>query len=394
MTRSHGTHSHSDSLEEQASKTQRALSKPSPSLFQHPLMGTNLKTLLKTLRTQGGVSPTCWPHVLVFLASALARSPFREIDRLLMRRGDPAEAVEPPVFIVGYWRSGTTHLHNLLGCSPEFGIITPLASGLPWELLTLATWLQPVLERALPEDREVDDVAVTPQSPQEDEIPVANMQPLSVFHALYFPRHFRRNFERGVFLSDTTEQEVERWKQQVQSFLAKVAKHQENQPLLVKNPVYTARVGRLREMWPEARFIHIYRNPYAVYKSTTYYFEKMLSTLALQAYSVDDVEPVVLDSYPRMLDRLSRDTDDLPDHQFAEVRFEDLEEQPLDELERLYRQLDLPGWERARPVTENYLAGVADYSKNEYTYDAEVRATVQDAWGRFVERWEYDMPDG
>jgi hypothetical protein len=36
---------------------------------------------------------------------------------------------------------------------------------------------------------------------------------------------------------------------------------------------------------------------------------------------------------------------------------------------------------------------VADYSKNTYRYDADVRATVEKAWGRFVERWGYEMPD-
>jgi len=365
---------------------------PSPALFQHPLMGADLGTLIGALRAQGGVPARCWPHVGAFVASALARRPFAALDRRRMQGTDPETVLQPPVFIVGYWRSGTTHLHNLLGCSPEFGIITPLASGLPKELLTLGTWLEPVLERALPEDRGVDDVAVRPQSPQEDEIPVANLQPLSVFHALYFPRQFRRNFERGVFFAHATEQEVEQWANCVRYFLAKVAMHQDTQPLLVKNPVYTARVGQLRKLWPEARFIHIYRNPYTVYRSTTHYFKKMLSKLALQAYDTGDVEPVVLDSYPRMLDRLYRATDDLPDDQFAEVRFEDLEDRPLEEVERLYHQLDLPGWRQARPRTKRYLARVADYSKNKYTYGAEVRATVQDAWGRFVNRWEYEMP--
>jgi len=366
---------------------------PSPSLFQHPLMGAAPELLVEALRTQGGVAPRCAPHILTFLASALARVPFRGLDRLRMRGVDPEATVEPPVFIVGYWRSGTTHLHNLLGCSPGFGIITPLASGLPGELLTLGTWLRPLLEKALPEDRGVDDVAVTPRSPQEDEIPVANVQPLSVFHALYFPRHFQRNFERGVFFDGVTDAEVERWRRSVRFFLAKIAVHQGTQPLLVKNPVYTARVQRLRRMWPGARFIHIYRNPYTVYRSTVRYFERMLPKLALQPYDPSEIESVVLDSYPRMLNRLYGAVDDLPDDRFAEVRFENLEQRPLDELRRLYRQLDLPEWDRARPVTERYLDRVADYSKNTYTYGPDVRETVQAEWGAFVERWGYEGPE-
>jgi len=315
------------------------------------------------------------------------------LDREVLRRAHSEITIHPPVFIVGYWRSGTTHLHNLLGCSPGFGIITPLASGLPGELLTLGTWFRPLLENALPEDREVDDVAVTPRSPQEDEIPVANLQQLSVFHSLYFPRHFRRNFERGVFFDGVSIGEIEQWKQSLTFFLSKVAMHQETQPLLIKNPVYTARIDRLREIWPEARFIHIYRNPYTVYRSTVRYFERMLSKLALQPYDPTTVKPTVLDSYPRMLNRLYCDVADLPDDRFAEVKFETLEQRPLDELERVYRQLDLPEWEHARPATEQYLRGVSDYSKNTYSYGPEVRATVRSEWGEFVDRWGYEMPD-
>jgi len=366
---------------------------PSPPLFRHPLMGAQFGTLLKAWRSYGGASLRFTPHAAALFGSALARLPFRILERWLEGGEVDGEArLEAPVFIVGYWRSGTTHLHNLVGSCPDFGIITPLASGLPGELLTLGTWLEPLLERALPEDRGVDDVEVNPRSPQEDEIPVANLQLLSVFHALYFPRQFRRNFERGVLLSGVEDEAVERWKTSVRFFLRKVAAHQERQPLVVKNPVYTARIDLLREMWPDARFIHIYRNPYVVYRSALRYFREMLSKLALQPYEPDLVEPVVLDSYPRMLDRLYGAVEDLPSHQFAEVRFERLEDSPLEELERLFEQLELPDWSRGRAGARQYLRRVADYTKNTYRYDSEVRSKVDRAWGRFVDRWGYDFP--
>ena len=152
--------------------------------YAHPLMGADPKTLLGALIRNDGASLKCVPQALAFLGASIARS---ESD------------IKTPVFIVGHWRSGTTHLHNLMGCSREFGIISPLAAGLPWETLTLGAWLRPLLEKALPEDRGVDQVAVTGGSPQEDEIPVANMQPYSVFHALYFPGKFEKNFAEGVF---------------------------------------------------------------------------------------------------------------------------------------------------------------------------------------------------
>jgi len=96
------------------------------SLF-HPLCGSNLSTLLRLFLTNGGIDrPNLAPATLA-LAVTLARLPFSTLERILItgfyERGVQVKA---PIFIVGYWRSGTTHLHNLLGQSEHFGYISPL----------------------------------------------------------------------------------------------------------------------------------------------------------------------------------------------------------------------------------------------------------------------------
>ena len=367
-------------------------SKSKPTLLEHPLMGVNIKTLLASLKKYGGVPGYAYGHLLIFLGSALARAPFNLLDQWKMRNVQPLQELEAPVFIVGYWRSGTTHLHNLLGQNPEFGIITPLASGLPGELLTLATWLEPLLVRGLPEDRGVDGVAVTPESPQEDEIPVANMQTLSVFYSLYFGNNFADRFNYGVFWDGASTEEIEHWKQQMIYFLAKVARHQKKQPLLVKNPVYTTRIDVLRKIWPKAKFIHIYRNPYTVYHSTVRYYKNMLQTLSLQPYSEQDIEDIVQTSYPRMLKKLNDDVSDLPAKQFQEVRYEDLDAQPLEVLEYVYANLDLPSWEIAKNLTASYLKKIAGYKKNPHNYKSNLKRVVDENWGEFINKWDYSFP--
>ncbi|MFQ5690774.1 MAG: sulfotransferase [Gemmatimonadota bacterium] len=384
--------------------------------FRHPLMGADLMTLWRARRRYGPVASGRRGLATLMWASAVGRWPFRMLERLRMAwlsrrsRGGSAErgsgppgggpsartgrrsAPPDPLFIVGHWRSGTTHLHNLMARSPEFGIISPLASGLPWEILTLGTWLQPLLARALPEDRHVDRVAVTLDSPQEDEIPVANMQPLSVFHALYFPARFRRNFERGVFFEGVSEREIARWKARVRYFHAKISLQQSGRRLLVKNPVYTARIARLLEIWPDAGFIHIYRNPHVVYASTVHYFREILPGLALQSFDHLQLEDFVLKEFPRLMDRLYEESAGLTENRFAEVRFEDLENDALAVLERLYGRLELSGWPRARPRVEAYLDSISDYRKNAFTYPPRTVARVGRAWARYLDRWGYEAP--
>ena len=216
-----------------------------------------------------------------------------------------------PVFIVGHWRSGTTHLYNVLSRSPALAGCrrSPrTAVGLPWDH-------RPDPHdpgRHLPRDRLIDNIPVTPDSPQEDELPLALMSTVSYYHGLFFPSRFEHHFLRGIFFDGCTAEEIADWRDTFSYFLRKVALIQPGRPLLLKNPVHSARIPMLRAMWPDARFIHIHRNPYVVYPSTRRTFGTLLECFALQDYGHVDLDRFVLDLYPRLMNRLVEDTSDLP----------------------------------------------------------------------------------
>ncbi|WP_431861282.1 sulfotransferase family protein [Azospirillum sp.] len=354
----------------------------------HPLYGCDALTLLTVLARNGGVDARHLPTLAVAAASALLRAPFSLAETAWVawarRRGDPLPA---PVFILGHWRSGTTHLYNLLSRDPQFGFIPPVAVGLPWDMLGLGAVLRPLLERALPERRYIDNVAVRPDSPQEDEIALANMSPLSFYHGLYFPRHFDENLRRGLYHEGCSPAETERWRRRFVHFLEKVALSQGGRRLLIKNPVYSARVALLREIWPDARFIHIHRDPRAVFVSTVHFYRTLLDKLALQPHGHIDVEQAVLDHYPRIMQALLDDTADLPADRFVDVAFETFEREPLAEAARLYRTLGLPGHEAAEPRFRAYLADVRGYTKNRFQLSDAGRERVERCWQPFVARW-------
>ena len=363
-----------------------------PQLF-HPLCGSNLATLLRLLTSNGPLALNRIPHVITVVTAVLLRSPFSLAERVavpfIRRRHAP---MPPPVFIVGYWRSGTTHLHNVLSQSPQFGYVSPLAAGLPWDVLGIVRALRPLLERALPSDRYVDNVRVTPDSPQEDSIPLSNMLPLSYYHGLYFPRRFREHFRRGVFFEDCRAEEIEQWRRALLYFLEKVSIEQGGKRLLMKNPVYTGQIARLRAIWPQAKFVHIYRNPYMLLPSARHFFTRLFPELALQRHDDVTVDELILESYPRMLRALSDDAQTLPPASFAEVRFEDFEAEPMPQLQRIYRTLELGDFESTRPCFEDYLTQVRGYRKNRYPVDARDISLVEQHWQTFIDRFGYTRP--
>jgi hypothetical protein len=364
------------------------------SLF-HPLCGANLRTLLSLLTHNGPVAVNRLPHAAVALTVTAARLPFSLTEQAVYRAALRGRASMPaPVFVVGYWRSGTTHLHNVLAKAERFGYISPLAAGMPWDILGLVRWFEPWLNRALPEDRYVDRVAVEPDSPQEDSIALASMGAPSYYHGVYFPRHFERHFRRGVFFEGCAVGEIERWRRAMVQLLERTSHQQGGRRLLIKNPVYTGHVARLRAIWPEARFIHIYRNPYTVFRSTRHFFEAMLEELAWQAYDLAalPVEGLILESYPRLLQALYRDVQALPRGSFAELSFEDFESDPLGELERVFQTLELEGFETERGRFEAYLGRIEHYRKNRYSFGQRDVELVETHWGAWARRWGYSPP--
>ncbi|NBC34865.1 MAG: sulfotransferase [Alphaproteobacteria bacterium] len=363
------------------------------SVWSHPLCGADAATLGAVLVRHGGVAPRHIPDLLAILGSTAGRLPFTLCERALVawrRRAMPAP--DPPVFIIGHWRSGTTHLYNVMSRSGTFGYVSPIATGLPWDFLVLGRLLRPLLEKALPKERYIDRIPVRPDSPQEDEIALASMHPLSFYHGLYFPRRLEETFDRGVFFDGVPRAEIDSWCRTLRYFFDKTALASDGRRLLIKNPVYTARVAMLRTLWPDARFIHIYRNPYVVFHSMRNFWEKLLAQLALQRIPPLDLEALVLRAYARMMDTLIEDSRDLPAHLFAEVCFERFEAEPLAELARLYDQLDLGDFAAAEPAFRAYLDSVKRYTKNVWRFDEASVAQVRENWGRFIDRWGYQPP--
>lgn len=357
----------------------------------HPLYGANLGTLYSVWRRTNDFAPGAQMKLLAAAGSALGRLPFSLVERGYVRLNrSKAENMPAPVFILGHWRSGTTHLYNVLSKADNFGYVSPFATALPWDFMLLGHLLEPMLTKKLPEHRYIDRVAVDPDSPQEDEIALANMTDLSYYHALYFPKKFEYIFNRGVFFDNTTPQEIARWKKHLSYLYLKLSLDQPGQRLLIKNPAYTARPGLLRQIWPNAKFIHIHRNPLKVFMSMRNFYHALFSEFALQDWSHVDIDAIIFATYERMMERLQQETADLPSEQFIELRFEDFQADPMTLIEQIYRRLDIPGFEQAQPAFTRYIDSVSGYQKNSFTASDDVRKKVAAHWGRFIHHWGYE----
>ncbi len=348
----------------------------------HPLCGATLDTLVPLL-LKGGVSPRRAHVVAIALATALVRSPFTLGEALLTRSGG---AYPAPIFVVGHWRSGTTHLTNVLSRSQAFGILSPMAVGLPAEALGLARLAAPFVGQFFPRTRLIDHIALSSDLPQEDELAMANLSTLSCNHGIYFPSRLRREFDRGVFGDAVAASEQRRWARRLERYVAKMTRAA-GRPLLIRNPANSARIPALRAIWPDARFLHIHRHPADVYASSLRMFSTLTAELSLGDGRAD-ITGLVRHVYPRLMRRLIADGPSLPAGRYAEIRYEAFRQDPMAELARVHGELDLPGFGAAAAAMDRYLHAHR-HAPRAHVLDAPDRRWLAEQCGPFLSRWGY-----
>lgn len=355
----------------------------------HPLSGADLATLSRVFKDAGPVAPWAKEKARAIWSSAIGRQPFSLLERAwLSGRLPTLEAMPAPVFILGHWRSGTTHLYQVM-VEADFGFVPPAATGLPWDLFLIGSLFRKQIEARLPEKRYIDNITVKPDSPQEDEIALANMSALSFYHGIYFPQHLQRYVNEGVFFDGVAPDAVQAWRETFAYFLRKLYLHQGRQRLLIKNPVYTARLALLRDMMPEAKFVHIYRNPLDVFLSMRNFYAKLLKEFALQDYSTDQIDELIFTTYDRMMTALVADAAAAPRSHYSEIRYETFAAEPMPELERVWRELDLGDFERWRGRFAAYLESVKSFEKNRFEKDPALVAKVRTRLAPWFERFGY-----
>jgi hypothetical protein len=98
----------------------------------------------------------------------------------------------------------------------------------------------------------------------------------------------------------------------------------------------------------------------------------------------------VFRTFERMYEVFERDRELIPSGQFSEVRYEDLVKHPMEEMQRLYDELQLDEFDLARPGIEKYLAEQKDYKTNRYQTAPELESQIARRWGGYLAKYGYE----
>ena len=261
------------------------------------------------------------------------------------------QAIREPLFIVGLPRSGTSALHRLLGADPDH------RSPLLWEVRSpsppTSAGEKRRIQRAkqscnffnwlVPAFRYVHTVG--PEVPQEC---VSLMTPTFLsdqFDAMYYVPSYRGWFFR---------QDLRPAYRYHRRFLQHLQFRRPARRWILKAPTHMFALPSLLSVYPDALFVQTHRTPVNAMASVS-----SLVTILRSAFS-DVIDPFTvcreaIDYWAEATDRFLRERDRLPNNRICDIRHEEIRDDPIGAVRRIY---DYFGWSLS-PEAERRMRNLA-----------------------------------
>ncbi len=359
-----------------------------------PAVGYSFKILVDLIN-KNKIPIKYYPKLIVIVLINLINLPFRTYERFFINHKYRKETIKKaPIFILGHWRSGTTHLHNLLCQDPQMAYVTTYQSVFPDTLFNkLGRFLFLGFSKLLiPGTRKGDNVSLGSSLPQEEEFALGDKIPICYYFFWMFPKNMLRYYEEYIGFKNIVVNQLEKWKSNYKLLIKKALKNTRRERFLSKNPPNTGRIKILLEMFPNAKFIHIHRNPIEVFLSTQNFYKKMLPPLQLQDISQEEIDQKIIDVYKKIMSDYLEQKELIPKANLVEVSFEKLEKKPAEVLEYIYDTLQLEGHSEAVPNFEIYISNLKNYKKNKHVISKRQLDILINEWGFALEKFNYKIP--
>jgi len=336
------------------------------------------------------IAPAYLHRAAVITLASLSNSAFAAVET--WRYGAAIQAVQitrAPLFVLGHWRSGTTLLHELLAQDrAQFQFPNTYQVVNPYTFLTTEAVATKALRRLLPETRPMDNMPMHFTSPQEDEFAPLLMTLASLYLGVNFPRRMA-HYDRYMTFRGVDPGEVAAWQAAIVWFCKKLSLN-DPRALLIKSPPHTARIRTILQMFPEARFVHIHRDPYRVFQSQRHFFDTAGWYTYLQRPDLAAIDDGILARHEAMYDAYFADLPLIPKGRLHEIRFDALEADPVGEIAGTYDALALDGFAEFGPNLRRYVGSLQGHRKNDFTpIDRATRALVAQRWSRSFDHWNY-----
>ena len=356
-----------------------------------PLIGSSLRNFNNIIYGKN-IDPRFRFKVFLSRMIVLILSPLRFYEEIVfsLKKVKNKEEINP-LFILGHWRSGTTYLHNILCQDPDTAFVSTYQTVFT-NYLASQRLLKPVMRWIMPSNRPGDNVKLAVDFPQEEEFAISNTAEQSFYNFFYFPKHVGDYYHKYVRFESSEEDKKIFADKYLKILQRALINKSPASKLVIKNPVNTARLGFLSSYFPNATFIHIYRNPYVVYLSTKRFFSELLPTLWFQQISQQQITEMIVDLYLNIYDDYFSYIEKNPDLKVLEIKFEEFELDPLPYIEKVYNVYFEKDIDAVKSKFIAYIESQKTHNMNSYIISRIEYEMISAKWSKYINLWGYKLP--
>jgi len=328
-----------------------------------PLMGSSLINYIKVI-ISNKISIKYIFHVFITFLIVILISPFQLIDKFifLFKKN---KKINDPIFIIGHWRSGTTLLHNVLCKNKEFGFFNTYNSLFINNIYSNYLF-KTLMKYTMPKERPSDNIKLDVDLPQEDEFAVSNFTDISHYNFFFFPNNYKKFYSQAIRFETNKESS---WLRSYYEIIRRIFIYTNKSKIVIKNPSNTARIKSLLKIYPNAKFIHIYRNPVFVYLSTYKFFSELFPSVNLQNIDKKLLFDLVIYNYREMYKDYYDQKDLMPKENLIEFKFEDFKSDTMKYLLSIHKKFKIEINESIIKEYDKYLKDQKKHKMNTYTIE-------------------------
>lgn len=224
--------------------------------------------------------------------------------------------------------------------------------------------------------------------PQEDEFALMNLGAPTPYLRILFPCH-EFPYQNTLSSRGFTEQEASRWTYLFDWFL-KALTYKSGKPLILKSPPHTGRLGMLKAMYPDAKFVHIVRDPRKLFPSTMKLWNALDHVQAIQVGEYRErLKEFVFQSLVTMYESFEQDRDGLAPDQLVDVRYEDLVQDTVAVVRRIYQQLGLTSFDSIESKLIERRQQEKEYKTNQFSSEDATEEEIMRRWSAYANRYGY-----
>jgi len=230
--------------------------------------------------------------------------------------------------------------------------------------------------------------------PQEEDFAMMSLQARSIYKMFYFPKDFDRLYHKELYFEEYPEKDRRRWERHYLELVGKARLNTGGERYISKNPCNIFRIEKLISLFPDARFIFIYRNPYPVVESLYRFVNEVLPGAELQHREGGIPRKSIAGLYKDAMHEYFRVRNQISPGNLIEIRYEEFKKDSMGIIQMIYDRFNMPGINGALPKMEVYIKRNPPDVRRLYEIPEETYRLVNEYAGTILNRLGYPLVSG